>query len=182
MSGVIGYPAGAPLFINSLSARYSAAHKLLAYLSALGNLGTGAWPSANLALYVPISHPFAYPVKRVFVVNGTTATGNWDLGLFSALTLTKLYSTGAVAQSGTSALQYSTVNWLVQPGEYYLALSLSSGSGTTFRTTAATSTRMGMIGCLQQATAHPLPSTLTPAAVANAYWPMFGLTRTTAGF
>lgn len=175
------YPPWAPLFVTTVG-RHSSSDNWAANNLALGSMASGVWPSANLALYMPISFPFPYPAKRAWWVNGTTANGNVDLGLYSAVSGAKLYSTGATLQSGTSATQYVSVDWLVQPGEYFLALSLSSGTGTIFRTTGASAIVCRMAGVLQEASAHPLPTTMTPVTATNAYWPLFGLTRTTSGY
>lgn len=174
------YPAHASLFVSSLG-KFSAFHPTMCWGYGVGDPGTSAWPAANLALYIPIVLPYAYPAKRVWWVNGATASGNVDLGVYSSAG-TRLFSTGATAQAGTNAPQYVTVDWLVQPGEYYLALSLSSSTGTVQRSVIIPTAFERVLGGLQQATAHPLPSSMTPAALGQAFWPLFGLTRTTTGF
>lgn len=175
------YPAHAPLFISSISGRFSGIRAFIGRATVLGAITNVAWPSANLALYIPLTLPFAYPAKRVFWGNGSTVNGNVDLGLYDGITGSKIYSVGATLQAGATALQYVTVDWLVQPGEYYLALSLSSGTGQTLRVAPGTAD-MRLVGCVQEASAHPLPTTMTPAAIGQGYWPLFGLTRTSTGF
>jgi hypothetical protein len=168
---------GEPITISNLSARFgsSALWELVAGVGT-GSPASAAWISANRALYFPLVLPFAYPVKRAWWSNGGTANGTVDLGIFSA-DGKKLYSTGATTQSGTSAIQYAAVDWLIQPGEYYLALSLSSGTGTIQRSTNITAVALRLTGILREDSAHPLPATMTPAAMASAYVPLFGLTR-----
>jgi hypothetical protein len=143
---------------------------------------TAAWPSSNRAIYIALALPFAYPVKRAWWVNGGTVTGQADVGIFDAQSGVKLFSTGATAQSGTNASQYVTVDWLVQPGSYYLGMSLSNTAGIFSAAPGGQTSYMRLSGCLQEASAHPLPSTMTPAAITSIYWPLFGLTRTTSGY
>lgn len=116
----------------------------------------------------------------MFVVNGGTANGNIDLGVYH-MSGAAVITVGATAQSGTNARQYVTAKALLSPGSYYMGLSLSSGTGTTFRS-APTTVLIRITGCLQEASANPLPSSMTPAAVANAYLPFFGITKTASGF
>ncbi len=151
-------------------------------------MATAAWPAASRAIYVPISLPFDYLVKRLFWSNGTTATGNVDVGIFHGTSLSKLVSTGAVAQSGTSTLQYVASasfspagDYLLTAGTYFLGASLSN-TAHMFRSSDHNANTMRFSGVLQEASAHPLPSTITPAAVASAYWPLFGMTRTASGY
>lgn len=174
----------APLLISSLS-KYTAAAELswLNGLAGASNLTSRSWPSASLGIYIPLTLPFPYPVARVFIANGATVTKNFDIGVFTS-DGARIFSTGAQAQSGASALQYVTVSpqILLPPGSYYLAVTMSGTNGTTFATNSGTVIAMRMSGCLQQASITTLPASATFAAVANAFWPLFGLTRTTTGF
>lgn len=175
------YPAQVPLFITSHSARYSAAQQGPTGGLIGGVAASGAWPSANLALYIPVAIPFPYPIARMFWVTGGTATGNVDVGIYRA-DLTKVVSTGAVGLGSTNATNYVTVSLLLPPGDYYLGISLSSGSGTTFRTTVIGANSGRQFGFLQQSTAHPLPNPMVPATWAQSYTPLFGMTRTSSGY
>ncbi len=180
MSGLELFPPDAPLFVYTSSVRYSAARHLVGLNATTGTFASAAWPSANLAIYVPLLLDAPYPVKRVWWINGATASENVDLGLYKA-SGTREYSTGAVAQAGINALQYVTADLLIPPGEYYLGLSLSSATATTF-STAFLVTHLRMAGCLQQASAHVLPASMTGAVMTFAYYPLFGLTRSASGF
>ncbi len=149
-------------------------------------LASLTWPVANTAFYLPVWIPWPYSVERVFWVNGSSVTStNMDFGIYTA-DGTRIYSTGSTAASGASATQYVTpgTDILLTPGRYYFALSDSSttanrgGSGTTAFSVA----RVRLAGLLQEASALPLPATMTPAAVANSCFPLCGVTRTTTGF
>lgn len=172
-----------PLFIHTWMSPYSACAPWA------GGVNTSiASPSANLAKYMPIYLPFTYPVRRVFWINGSSVTSvNADFGIYSA-DGTCLYSTGSVVCSGASALQYTTASpTLVLPGGwYYFAKVVSSstsnrgGWGATALARQIDYERLG--GILQQASALPLPANMTGVAVANAIFPICGITRTASGF
>jgi len=180
MADFAGVQAVPPLFIHSMS-RY-VTEQLGGGLGDTGALSSGAWSTvgANTILYLPLRLPFAYPLKRVFVANGSTANGNWDVALLSP-DGGRLCSAGSTAQAGTNALQYASIDMLIPPGAYYLALGLSSATGTVFRSTGLTTNRTRLLGVLQQAT-FPIPAAATFAAAAQGFWPLFGLTLTSTGF
>lgn len=179
MTAVAYHPA-VPLFIGSFSGRYSGARDAMPSQGG-ASFGSAAWPAANRAIYVPINLPFTYPVNRVWWVNGATVTNNVDLGIYDGRTLARIYATGATAQSGASAPQYVATDLLLVPGSYYLGLSLN-GTSTVFRSNQNSAIGMRESGCVQETSAHPLPASITPEAVASAYWPLFGITRTESGY
>lgn len=134
-------------------------------LSALG------WPAANRALYVPIIMPEAFTIARFFSSNNSV-TGNDDVGIYDE-SGTKLLSTGS--QARTAALDYYDVaDTTFAAGRYYLAES-HNNTGQHFRVAYPIIT-LRALGVLQEA-AFPLPTTMTPAAIATAYFPFFGFTQ-----
>lgn len=173
--------AALPTHIHSCGT-FSAAIEVCGVLSAA--VGVFNWPATDRALYLPLTIPWAYPVARVFWANGSTPTGNMDFGLYT-VDGGKIITTGKVAQSGASALQYVDVTDFVLPaGQYYMALANDSAT-TTSRGWGINNvaTEHGRIaGCLQQATASPLPATATFAAWASTGYPLCGITRTASGF
>jgi hypothetical protein len=139
---------------------------------------SGAWPSANRAYYIPFGLTKSITAKLMFVYNGATASGNFDIGIYDQAGR-RLVSSGSTAQAGTNALQTVDITdtW-IGPGLFYLALALDNTTGTVQRTSASLA-RQRLTGCFQQATAFALPATATFAAVATANIPVFGLcTRT----
>lgn len=136
----------------------------------------GNWPSANLAIYVGFAIPFPFKVKSVFWANGTTVTGNADVGVYSFGSTTRLFNLGATARAGASDIQPVNLGtpFLLGPGSYYMALT-NTTTGSFFRWTFGTLSDARMTGLYQQATANPLPATATLAALTSAYWPLFGL-------
>lgn len=172
-------PAPTPQFVSTMS-DYGPQPLQAAYA-----IGSITWPVANTAFYVPIYIPFFYPVARVWWVNGSSVTStNMDFGIYSD-SGERIYSTGSTAASGASAFQYTdATDFMLAPGRYYFALSDSSttanrgGQGTV----TPTATEFRLVGVLQEASALPLPATMTPSAVANPCFPFCGITRTASGF
>jgi hypothetical protein len=57
----------------------------------------------------------------MLVLNGATASGNMDVGIYDYAG-TRLVSSGSTAQSGTSAFQdFDITDTLLGPGIFYLA-------------------------------------------------------------
>lgn len=138
-------------------------------------MASGAWPSSNLAILIPFSLSKKILVNALFWVNGATASGNVDAGIYDA-NGTRLLSTGSTAQSGTSAIQViSTSATEIGPGLFYLALAMDNTTGTIVRTLSGQSLRNKMAGMAQAATSFVLPATLTFASVGQDYIPMVGL-------
>lgn len=136
---------------------------------------SAVWPSANLGIYVPFALPRTMTVLKLWWLNGATVAGNVDVGIYDAA-LNKVIASGATAQATINVLQAVDIADTVLPGpaNYYMALSASLGTATFFRTTPVIEALKAM-GCAQQASAHPLPASLTLAAIAQAYLPIFGL-------
>jgi len=157
------------------------------YFALQANLtpASSTWPVANTAFYLPMYIPFPYPVRRIFWFNGSSVTStNMDAGIYSESGV-RLYSTGSVAASGVSALQYVSLGTelLLMPGRYYFALADSSTTANRGGQAAAgTVSRNRQVGILQEASALPLPANMTGAQVANAYVPVVGVTRYASGF
>lgn len=166
----------APLFIHAGSGRWTPAIDLLSVA-----FGSSAWPSANRAIYWPVRIPCTYPVKRVYAVNGSTLSGNWDFGIFSFRSLAKIYSTGSTAQSGASAPQYVTADFTLEPGLYFFGMSASTVSATFQRMSLGTEIGRAS-GMFSENTAFTLPDLATPATLASGYLPIAGITTTDSGY
>ena len=142
--------------------------------------GSAAWPSANLAMYVPFVIPdrTSFAAVRAFVFNGATASGNFDVGVYNE-SFSLLFSTGSTAQSGTQAPQAVTVATTLAPGRYYLGLAFDNNIATVHGTASHVAGTLTALGVLQQASAFPLPSTATPATCTQTFLPGFGISRRT---
>lgn len=143
-----------------------------------GGFVSTAWATANVAYYLPMWLPFRYPVRNLFVYNFATVNGNVDVGIYNS-DLAKLTPAVTTAQAGASGLQFFAVDVVLDPGQYYFAMSSSSTTATFGSAGLGSATRQRYFGVLQQATAHPLPVTATPAAVSTARFPLIGATYQT---
>jgi hypothetical protein len=145
-------------------------------ISALGGgafgFATQTYPAANRAIYVPIIFPYPAQLYSMSMI-ATNATGNWDIGLYDGYTKLLMASKGSTAMaSGIKTLTFSP-EIRVEPGRlYYAGVSLSSTSGSIVRSNpgipACVAAGMG-----QEASALPLPASMTPAIVASTYVPLF---------
>jgi hypothetical protein len=139
-----------------------------------GSPTAAAWPSANLAIYIPMAIDRPEVITALWVYNGSV-NGNIDIGVYDE-DYNRLVSTGAVAQSGANTIQSVDItDYAIAPGLYYMGLSLSSGTGQVFRSAAVSLPYVRAFGVTQEASAHPLPATATFAALANHYVPVFGM-------
>ena len=146
-------------------------------IAPLTTLSTGAWPSANLILYVPIAVPESFTVLRVWWVNGNVASDNCNLGFYDQ-TGSKLWETGSTAMSGTSQAQFVNIaDQAHVAGLYYMAFQQSGTTGTFPRQNPSSAPLFTIAhGVLQeQAGSFALPSTATFAPTAYGYLPAFGL-------
>lgn len=143
--------------------------------STVSALSSAAWPSANLAMYMPFALARPTLIVKLFCVNGATASGNVDMAIYDWAG-TRLVSIGSTAQSGTNAVQEFNITdtWL-GPGKFYLAVAMDGTTGTLFR---GQSTLQGNreAGWLQQASAFALPANATFAANTTNYQPAIGAT------
>lgn len=136
---------------------------------------SGTFPAANRAIYVPFRNTRQVTIRQLFSYNGAAAADNIDVGIYTE-NGRRLVSSGAVAQAGTNALQlYDVTDFVLGPGLFYFAVSMSGTTGTLFRIGPSVSlTRI--IGLVQEAAAHPLPATATFATVGSGYVPVLGFT------
>lgn len=139
-----------------------------------GGQASAAWPSANRAYFVPFVTNQTTTIMQLFIVNGSTASGNFDIGIYDD-NGTKIVSSGSTAQSGTSVIQAVDItDTMIGAGRYYLALSMNGTTGTnqSFSTAAAQNQAMGTF---LAASAFALPATVTLAQNTTAFIPNFGL-------
>jgi hypothetical protein len=141
------------------------------------------WTSSDHARYYPMSIPFPYPVRRVFWANGSSGSGNRCFAIYTK-DYQQIYTTGSVATSGGTALQYVTPSTLftLQPGDYYFGFNSSTTTnGVWGKAVDAIDQRFA--GILQQAVgATALPNPMVPAAASVATVNICGVTWTESGF
>ncbi len=171
-----------PHFLTTWT-RYSAQWNVWSIVSGYG-AATATWGTANQARYVPMYVPWPYRVRRVFWVNGSTASGNMDFGIYNEDGV-RLYSTGSTAQSGASAPQFVTPStpFILSPGRYIFAQNCSGTTNAMWGNVSVTAEQLQWCGIFQQAVgATALPATATFAASTVAGIGMCGVTWTTTGF
>lgn len=181
MTDFASSPSLTPLFVNSYS-RFGAPWDFRA-LHGTDIPASATWTSANLGIFVPLWLPFRYVPLRAFWVNGSSAGGNWDIGVFSS-DLVKLWSSGSTAGSGASAPQYVTISpsLVLDPGQYYLGLAHDSTTANrAFASSSALAAYPRMSGVLQAASQVPLTSAPTAATSTAIITPLMGLTRLASG-
>lgn len=136
--------------------------------------GAGGWPTANLAIYIPVLVRMPTMVYQMAWGNGATLGSNVDVGIYDGASKARLVSTGSTAQSGSAALQAVDVtDTLIPPGLHYLAMAMDTVSpGQINRASLTNGAAVRLSGAAQQALAFPLPSTATLAAFATTITPL----------
>ncbi len=174
-----------PPFIHTYSRWMSGAEYKI--IGASNVVGAYAW-AANTAVYMPMCIPWPYPVRRLFWINGSTASSNVDIGIYRE-DGSKVYSKGSTAQSGASVVQYVTpaTPFVLPPGRYFLAWNCDGTTARAFGIQLASAggqSQAKTLGFLSQAVgAITLPSPATFAAFpATIGAVVAGITRLSSGF
>ena len=90
--------------------------------------GSNTWPSANLAIYVPLRVVSRVVVKQLWLAATATGTGNADCGVYNSGG-TRLVSAGSTARVAAVAEQvFDVTDTTIGPGLYYWALSCSNNT------------------------------------------------------
>lgn len=135
---------------------------------------TTAWPTANLALYIPFIIHDPWLLQLILISNGATVSGNVDVGVFDGQQ-NRIVSKGSAAQAGTSAVQSLDVtDTTLEPGRYYMGVALDNNVGM-ISGYAVAAPLPAAAGVLQQASAFPLPDPAVFAACAQSFVPNLAL-------
>lgn len=136
------------------------------------------YPAASRVIAYPFVIGEAYLVRKVFWLNGGTATtDSADVGVYDEAGTTLIVSAGSTAIAGANVVQEKDVtDTLIYPGRYWCAY---VQGGTT-----ATPTAMGGVsratGVAQMAgSGSTLGATFTPAAMAANFIPFCGIAART---
>lgn len=140
---------------------------------------TGAWPSSNLAIFIPFRVATPYVAAQMFWWNGATVgTNGVDVGVYDSQG-NRLVSSGSTTTSGASGIQIVDVtDTLLQQGLYYMAMAMN-GTTDVIQRSAATANNCAAMGVLSQVTAFALPSTATMIRTTTAYIPLLGISSST---
>lgn len=133
------------------------------------------WPANQEAIFIPFHLGDTATFTRGYIYNGATAAGNWDIGIYDEGG-TRLASSGAVAMSGTSAIQVIafTAAVTLTPGRYYMALMNTLATATVFAS-AANLTYSHSGPYLQLTVGTTLPATATFATWVSTIHPCFAI-------
>jgi len=105
-----------------------------------GSLGThasGTWPAANRAIFIPFRLTQTVTVTLMWVFNGATVNGNFDIGIYDK-DGTRLVSNGVTAQVGVNQIQTVDItDTVIGPGLFYMALAFDNTVATVFRSNLA---------------------------------------------
>lgn len=135
------------------------------------------WPTANVALYMPVVIPEAgYATKLWWAVSNGAGGGNMDIGIYDE-SYNRLVSSGSTAigtSQGTTVVDITDT--LLQPGRYYVGLASDTSSGTsTLIGFAPAAGICQALGVIRQTSAFALPSTATPVITTHAALPTCGI-------
>lgn len=136
---------------------------------------SAVWPTANKAYFAPITLNVIVVVQKLWWVNGTVASNNIDIGIFTA-DGTKLVSSGSIARSGVNSQQSFTLTTplTLTAGAYYIGMASDGTTGTNFRA-GVVAPALIITGMLTQTTAFPLPANATFATGgADSFLPFCG--------
>jgi hypothetical protein len=175
-------PAVTPLHIGTFT-RWSAGSGSRSLEATSGIAAFTA--TANQAIYVPLSLPWAYTVRRMWWYNGSTVTTtNYDVGVYTPSGV-RIYNTGSQAAGTASTISYATVAtpFVLPAGHYYLAWATDQTTARGFGFAIATAADGALSGCLTQNLGSlALPATATFVTFAAVGIPYMGITRTPSGF
>lgn len=183
MTYILSGGGRAPVFIDTLSPECLGV-KIGAMIDAQKASASAAHPTANLAFYYPFVLTESVTVRKLFIHNGATASGNVDVGIYDG-SGTRKVSSGSTAQTGTSVIQeFDVADTALTPGRYYLAYALDNNTGTFVRWNPTTGgsgavPQAKFFAIQQEASAFALPATATFADPASIYIAYLGLSLRT---
>lgn len=143
-------------------------------------VASNTYPASNRVLAYPFELADYFLVQKVWWGNGTTATtNNADVGVYTEAGTTLLVSGGSTLIATANVVQEVDVtDTLLAPGRYWCAYA-QNGTTATPMGFAITSAVARAQGWAQMAGAVPLGATFTPAALAGAVVPFFGIAART---
>ena len=140
-----------------------------------------AWPSANLAIFVPVLLGERCIAYKMVVGAGSTAAGNFDVGIYDSGG-NRLVSSGATAKGASVEHVADITDTVLGPGLYYLAMAADGTNNYSMVNPSGTSPiplqKARLYGTLEAASSYTLPSTATMVARTTAPVPLIAvLTR-----
>lgn len=135
--------------------------------------------TAGRALILPLNLPEPVVIQKVFWITGDAGSGSAliDIGVYDE-TYNLIVSAGGVALGATATTLFdSTITTTrLGRGQYYIAIVVDT-AGTFLTNSLGVSAAMRASGQMMQASAYPLPATLTPVVVNTSLIPAFGISQ-----
>jgi hypothetical protein len=143
-----------------------------------GTVGTTdqAWRANKRVRYIPFSLYDWYYAAKLAVMNGSSISGNIDLGIMDGAG-SRVYHSGSTGHSGASIPQVVSPAMWLPPGGYYFAITMDNTTATIKGYSAANGTTPTKeAGLLEETTgSFGIPTSMTPGAVANAEIPWMSI-------
>ncbi len=127
-----------------------------------------------MAIFVPVRTPYPVVVYKLVVGSGTTANGNFDVGIYDRFG-TRIVSSGTTAKTSSTENVVDITDTVLGPGLYYLAMSADDVDNYAMITPSGTSPvplqKARLWGTLEAASSFVLPATVTMVARTGALVP-----------
>lgn len=127
-----------------------------------------AWTAANRAIYVPVRVPYRVTIAKIIIGAGATASGNFDVGIYTK-DGTRVVSSGSTAKGSLTEHVVDITDTNIGPGLYYLAMAADGTDAYTQYAFLGSSPlplqKARIVGALMEESAFPLPATATMVAL-----------------
>jgi hypothetical protein len=137
------------------------------------NFASGSWAVANQASYVPVIFPADVTLYAIST-RGISTEGNYDIGFYDP-DMNLISSSGS--QANVNDLITHLFSQSVEAGVTYWAALSYSATPTFYRSIADDQFQMDILELAQEASAFPLPATMTPVRNTTSQIPLisFGI-------
>lgn len=137
-----------------------------------------AWPSANMAIFIPVLIDESCTIYKMTIGAGSTASGNFDVGLYDRFG-NRLVSSGATAKAAGAEQVIDITDTTIGPGLYYMAMAADGTNNYSMVNPSGTSPvplqKARLMGTLEAASSYTLPSTATMVARTVAPIPLIAM-------
>lgn len=167
-----------PISVGPYSPQATGLEQWRTGLSSSPSLTIGA---SNIYLY-PVMVTEPYRVLRLWVLNGATTNGNWEVAIYSN-NGAQLVTGGSVVQAGANLYQGRNIDYTLGIGSYWIGLATSSATAT-FLGRAATLASARLIRdqtmyamSVTAGSAIPMPSSIVIGSNQAYSLPFYGIAR-----
>jgi hypothetical protein len=139
----------------------------------IGSLSLAVWPAANLGYLIPFRLHQNLVVRKMFIYNGSTASGNVSLAIYGEDFIQKVVLSAAHA-GGSTIQELDIADITLVPGRYYMGISFDNNAAVV-QGYSSPALYLRQLGVCQMVAAYPLPSTFVPAVMTQAFIPQVGI-------